>query len=338
MSTARSFHKFRPVVSSVITALALLLTPASKARQRPATAAVATRWVTLGTLGGPVPMKARAQPANVLVVRGKYYVVDAGNGVAGQLVRAGINCRDIGTIFISHNHNDHNADMGTLMGIEWTEGRSDPINLYGPPGTEAAIKGFLQFFAANAEIRASEQSMPTAPEKVFLAHDITQPGLIFQDANIRVTAVENTHFHFRPGSPAEGKQKSYAFRFATPDKIIVYTGDTGPSEHVTELATGADLLISEVINVAAEKEMLAGQKGWQLAPAALKESLMRHFQQDHLSPEEVGKMAARARVKEVVLTHLVPPVPESELQRVYVDGVKKFYSGKVAVASDLMTF
>lgn len=318
----------------VVAALAgFLLSSASTARD-----AGTTRWVTLGTLGGPIPAKDRAQPANVLIVNGKYYLVDAGNGVATQLVRAGIDCREIGTIFISHNHNDHNADMGTLMGIEWTAGRFEPINLYGPTGTQAAIKGFLQFYTANAEIRSSDQSMPIPPEKVFLAHDIAGPGVIFKDANIKVTAAENTHFHFRPGSPAEAKHKSYAFRFETPDRVIVYTGDTGPADNPIDLAKGADTLISEVINIAAMQKALAGQKGWQAAPAALKETLMHHLEQDHLSPEDVGRLAARAGVKEVVLTHLVPAVPDKDLQRVFVDGVKRFYFGKVVVASDLATF
>ena len=76
--------------------------------------AAGTQWVTLGTLGGPVPDRHRAQPANLLVVNGASYLVDAGNGVAAQLAKAGVGPGAIATMFISHNHNDHNADMGTL--------------------------------------------------------------------------------------------------------------------------------------------------------------------------------------------------------------------------------
>jgi glyoxylase-like metal-dependent hydrolase (beta-lactamase superfamily II) len=71
----------------------------------PSTAAPAgTHWITLGTMGGPIPSKDRAQPANLLVVNGRDYLIDAGNGVAAQLTKAGVDCRDISTIFISHNH------------------------------------------------------------------------------------------------------------------------------------------------------------------------------------------------------------------------------------------
>jgi ribonuclease BN (tRNA processing enzyme) len=302
-----------------------------------ATSAV-TQWTTLGTLAGPAPSKDRSQIANALKVNGTLYLVDAGNGVAGQMAKAGLLAKDVGTIFISHNHNDHNADMGTIMGVAWTSGRIDPITVYGPAGTKKAIDGFLQFYSANAEIRASEQTMLKMPEALFLAKDIAGPGLVFQDANIKVYAAENTHFHFRPNTSAENKQKSYAFRFETPDKVIVYTGDTGPSEAVTELARGADILISEVMNLPVLEKVLANTKMWQTTPPAMRESLLRHFREDHISPEEVGKMATRAGVKKVVLTHILPTVPEKDLQQTFIDGVKKTYSGPVVVADDLMSF
>jgi len=72
--------------------------------------------------------------------------------------------------------------------------------------------------------------------------------LVFQDSNLKVTAVENTHFHFPPGSPGYGKYKSCAYRFDAADRSAVFTGDTGPSDAIAELARGADLLVSEATN------------------------------------------------------------------------------------------
>jgi ribonuclease BN (tRNA processing enzyme) len=297
-----------------------------------------TEWITLGTAAGPLPNKGHSQPANVLKVNGTLYLVDAGNGVAGQLAKAGLDAKDIGTIFISHNHNDHNADMGTIMGVAWTSGRNAPTTVYGPPGTRKAIDGFLQFYSVNAEIRRSEQTMLATPEQLFLAKDIDGAGLVYKDANIKVTAVENTHYHFRAGSSAEGKDKSYSFRFETPDEIIVYTGDTGPSEAVTKLAHAADILVSEVANLDVLEAFLTHTPAWLTTSPETQASLIRHFREDHITPEEVGKMAAQAGVKKVVLTHLLPAVPDQALQRTFVDGVKKYYSGPVVVATDLMSF
>jgi ribonuclease BN (tRNA processing enzyme) len=321
----------------LISCVALTQLPA-RADGDPRASRGATEWITLGTAAGPLPNKDRAQPANVLRVDDTLYLVDAGNGVAAQLAKAGLEAKDIGTIFISHNHNDHNADMGTIMGVAWTSGRNAPTTVYGPPGTKKAIGGFLQFYSVNADIRASEQTMLTTPEQLFLAKDIAGPGTVYQDARLTVTAVENTHFHFRPGSRAEGRDVSYSFRFETRDRVIVYTGDTGPSESVTRLASGADLLVSEVVNLEALEAALSHAKAWAATPAETRTSLLRHFREDHITPEELGKMAAQAGVKKVVLTHLLPAVPGQNVEQAFVARVRKHYSGPVVVAEDLMAF
>ena len=89
------------------------------------------------------------------------------------------------------------------------------------------------------------RTVPAA--KVFFGYD-TGDGTIYQDANVKVIAAENSHFHFAPGSPGYGKYKSYSYRFETPDRVVVFSGDTGPSTALTELAKGADLLVTEVTN------------------------------------------------------------------------------------------
>jgi ribonuclease BN (tRNA processing enzyme) len=104
-----------------------------------------TRLITLGTASGPFPRAGRAQASNLLTVNGAHYVVDAGDGVARRLAKARINVRDVGTVFITHHHDDHTAGLGTLMSVAWNAQRTQPINVYGPPGTEALVKAAVQF-------------------------------------------------------------------------------------------------------------------------------------------------------------------------------------------------
>jgi ribonuclease BN (tRNA processing enzyme) len=152
-----------------------------------------TRLITLGTRGGPLPSKDRAQSSNLPIVNGTYYLVDAGDGVLRRLAQAGANFRQVGNVFITHEHDDHTAGLGTLMSISGDFQRHDPINVYGPQGTVALVKGAIQYFTVNAEIRWDE-GRRTPLGDVFVGHAVA-PGLIYQDANIKVTAVENTHFH-----------------------------------------------------------------------------------------------------------------------------------------------
>ena len=92
-----------------------------------------TRVITLGTTAGLGPKANRAQASNLLIVSGSFYVVDAGDGAARRIAKAGINVRDIGTIFLTHLHDDHTAGLGTLMSVAWDNQRTQPINVYGPP-------------------------------------------------------------------------------------------------------------------------------------------------------------------------------------------------------------
>jgi len=202
-----------------------------------------TRLITLGTSAGPPPRAHRAQSSNLLIVNDALYVVDAGDGVARRLAKAGINVREIGTVFITHHHDDHTAGLGTLLSVAWDQNRSKPINVYGPHKTVELVKAAVQYFTISAEIRIADGGRTVPIAQVFFGHDIGT-GVVYQDANVKVTAVENSHFDFHKG-PASGKHKSYSYRFETPHRVIVFTGDTGPSDAVTALAKDADLLVTE---------------------------------------------------------------------------------------------
>lgn len=295
-----------------------------------------TRLVTLGTAGGPLPQKKRAQSSNLLIVRGRSYLVDAGDDVTRRIVQAGADFLKVDHIFITHAHSDHTMGLATLLVSNWEYQRSAPMDIYGPPGTEALVRGAIQYLTPNEEIRWSEgKRAPMAG--VFHAHDAA-PGVVFQDDAVKVLAAENTHFHFASGSPGYGKYKSYSYRFETPGRVIVFTGDTGPSDALTELAKGADVLVSEV---GMPEEIIGLYKkngNWQKMSPEQQQAFLFHMNQEHLTPENVGRMAAKAGVKMVVLSHLLPSGdPDDDYQR-YVDATKKYFSGRVVAAKDLMEF
>ncbi len=119
-----------------------------------------TRLITLGTSGGPPPRVHRTQSSNLLIVNGALYVVDAGDGVARRLAKAGINVREIGTVFITHHHDDHTAGLGTLLSVAWDQNRTKPINVYGPHRTVELVKAAVQYFTISAEIRIADGGPP----------------------------------------------------------------------------------------------------------------------------------------------------------------------------------
>ena len=293
-----------------------------------------TTLITLGTAGGPVPRADRAQSSNLLVVNGTLYLIDAGGGVTGRVVQSGNNFRKVGKIFITHAHSDHTAGLATLLVSGW-EQQGESVDIYGS-GVEALLKGAIDYLTPNAEIRWAEGKKRPMSES-FHAHDV-EPGVVYQDANVKVTAVENTHFHFQPGTPPYGKYKSYSYRFETPDRVVFFTGDTGPSEAVADLAKNADLFVTETTSPEEVVELFKKNGTWQSKTPSEQEGFLRHMHEEHITPEDIGKMATKAGVKAVVLTHYGPSVnPDDDYQRL-IDETKKYYSGPVTLAKDLMKF
>jgi len=313
--------------------VALAFSAPTLAQTKPA--AKGTILVTLGTSGGPLPRPGRTQSSNLLVVNGTPYLIDAGDGAVRRIVRSGHDFRRVGQVFITHPHSDHTNGLATLLNAQWEYQRREPTDVYGY-GVASLVKGAIAYLTPNAEIRWSEGKR-TRMEDVFRGHDVA-PGAVYQDANVRVTAVENTHFNFAPDSQGAGKYRSYSYRFDTPGRVVVFTGDTGPSPALTELAKGADVLVTEVTQVEDVIEVLKKNGNWQTKSAAEQAGWIQHMRQEHVTPEDVGRMAAAAGVKTVVLTHLSPSVdPKDDFQR-YVDGAKKFFPGPVLLAKDLMQF
>ena len=329
MNIKRSF-----LLAGAVSVVALVIVAATD-RLSAQPAESGTTLITLGTRGGPLPTKDRAQSSNLLVVNGTLYLIDAGDGATRRIVQAGYDFRKVGKIFITHPHSDHTNGLATLLASQWEYQRAEPTDIYGG-GVEALVKGVIDYLTPNAEIRWAEgKQRPMAD--TFHGHDV-QPGVIYQDANVKVTAVENTHFNFPPGSPPYGKYKSYSYRFETPGRVVFFTGDTGPSDSVADLAKGADLYVTEVTLPDDVVAVFKRNGIWQAKSPSEQEGFLRHMHEEHVTPENVGKMAAKAGVKAVVMTHFSPSVdPNDDYQR-YLDEAKKYFSGPITLAKDLMKF
>jgi ribonuclease BN (tRNA processing enzyme) len=197
----------------------------------------------------------------------------------------------------------------------------------GPPQTKQLVDaafhyitfGFTAFAAEPGPIRAGfVNGVMTNP---FVTHEIQRDGLVYQDDKIRVTAAENSHYAMM--SPQMRTQmRSYSYRIETPHGVVVFTGDTGPSDAVVRLAAGADVLVTEVGDLDQETTFVNGMAAQNHWPAERRAAMIAHFRQAHLDEEAVGGMASKAQVRSVVLYHYVPRDPAA-----YVARVKENFSG-----------
>ncbi|RBP47187.1 MBL fold metallo-hydrolase [Arenicella xantha] len=290
-------------------------------------------FVTLGTAGGPDAQASRAQPANALVVGDDLYLVDAGDGAAGQLVKAGFRVPKVKGLFISHNHFDHTGGVLALLGLRMQLVVKDTLTIYGPPGTQSFIDGLL---VGMEPARQAAYGMPGQSWQANVEVKELVAGSVVELNGVTVTVAENTHFKIPESSHSEEKAKSLSFRFDMPDRSIVFTGDTGPSEALEKLAKGADMLISEMMDIPAVLDII--RKVNPNMPQRQLDAIEWHFRAHHVLPHQVGEMAAKAGVERVVVTHMVPNIRDEAMAERYRAEIAEGFDGDIEIANDLDRF
>jgi ribonuclease BN (tRNA processing enzyme) len=278
-----------------------------------------TRLILLGTGGGPRIVKGgRSKSATLIVVKGVPYVVDCGEGVAQQLTEAGVQLSALRHVLITHHHSDHDLDFGNLIYDAWVSGLNMPIDAYGPPPIQAMLDAYWQLNKFDIDTRIADEGRPDLLRMVNV-HEFTQPGIVLQNADVKVTAARVRH---PPITDA------YAYRFDAADRSIVISGDTTYSPELIELAKGADVLVHEVMDRAGI-ETIIGR-----LPNAT--TMREHLMASHTLVEDVGKVAAAAGVKTLVLSHLVPADDKSITDAMWTTGARKYFRGQIVVGRDLM--
>jgi ribonuclease BN (tRNA processing enzyme) len=315
-------------------ALALLATAmplAARAAQGPA-----NEFITLGTMGGPIASATRSQPANLLVQGDAAYLIDSGDGTVGQLTKAGFRLQQVKAVFLSHLHIDHTGGLAAVMGLRYQSNVPGQLAIYGPPGTKQLVAGIVAslhpFMEAGYGLPGTKRADPAGMFTVTEIDDGSKVAL----GDLVVTAAQNSHYSFVPGSDEDRRFRSLALRFDLPGRSIAYTGDTGPSKKVEQLARGADILFSEMIDL--EATLANERRANPDRPQAERDELRLHLVTQHLTPDEVGKLAARAQVKRLVVTHYVAGSTGEAEKAQYLATIKKEYTGPAQVANDLERF
>jgi ribonuclease BN (tRNA processing enzyme) len=248
-----------------------------------------------------------------IVIGGTLYLVDCPNGVAGQLAKAGLRLGQLAQVFVTHNHSDHVLDAGSLLVLAWSSGLSSPVTLHGPPPLRQIVRDSLAASRYDIATRMHEEGRPSLLPLIHV-RERSVAGLVYQDVRVKVTSAMVDHYTVKP---------AFAYRFDTPDRSVVISGDTTYSENLVDLARGADLLIHEAMYLPGVDQLADGNT-----------SLRDHLLRSHSTTEQVGLVAARARVKKLVLSHLVPAFP-SITDDMWLAAVRKNFHGEAIVGRDL---
>lgn len=277
------------------------------------------RTILLGTKGGPRLSNAgRRNASTLLLINDTPYLVDCGYGSSRQLLAAGVPIEKVRYIFITHHHSDHNLEYGTLLYNAWVTGSPIRVDAYGPPGLEEMTRAFFKYAGFDIDTRIEDEGRPDLRKLVF-AHDFARPGQILENNDVRVSSCQVSHPPIK---------QAYAFRFDAKDRSVVISGDTAYSSHLADFAKGADVLVHEVMYLPGIEALLKS------VPNAAR--LRSHLLASHTVPEDVGKVAAAAGVKTLVLSHLVPGDDASISDEQWAEGARRHFKGRIVVGKDLM--
>lgn len=241
-----------------------------------------TQVVMLGS-GTPNAEADRAGSAIAIVVDDSPYLVDCGHGAVQRVVEA--NARGLINwtttalthLFVTHLHADHTVGLADLIFTPWIHGRADKLIALGPAGLKSMVDHILAAYAENT--REHLRAHPATPDGCKVEAAAVSGGLCFEDERIRVQALPADH----------GDLEAYSYKFETPDRCIVVSGDTKPVPGFMDWARGCDILIHEVYS---SRQFLNQPPAWQ-----------RYHSRVHTSADELATLANEARPGLLVLYH-----------------------------------
>ena len=275
----------------------------------------ATQVVLLGT-GTPAIDPDRSGPATAIVVGDTAYLIDFGPGVVRRAAAAaakGISAvrpENLKTAFVTHLHSDHTVGYPDLIFTPWVIARKDALNVYGPKGLQAMTDHILAAWQEDIDIRTKglEQRWPLR----VVAHEI-KPGIVYTDASVRVTAFLVPHGQW---------DEAYGYRFDTPDRVIVISGDTRPSPELVKACRRCDILIHEVYPMGSRATM----PDWP-----------KYRAQYHTSTQELAQIASQSQPGLLIVYHRTGGLTNFSDEQ-YLKEIGQGYSGKVVIGHDLEVY
>lgn len=301
--------------------------------------------------GSPLPDPTRASACTAILAGGKWVIIDTGPGAWDRLAQANVPSAKLDTVLLTHLHSDHIGDLGEIAVQSWIGGRAVPLEVYGPPGpdayslpkdaegdtfgtsgTEQVVQGFAEAYNADAAFRIVHHLTSYMPPEGarMIGHNIAKPGpeeavTVYDRDGLKIQAFLVSH---DPAEPAYGYRVDYKGR------AVVVSGDTKKVQNMVRFSRGADVLVHEALN-ARLVEMLASaleQDGKKRQAKMTRDTI-----DYHTTPAEAAGIADEAGVPLLVLTHLVPPLPNALMRHMFLEDVRSARGpGKTMLARDLL--
>ncbi len=286
--------------------------------------------VLLGT-SSPIHTAHRFGPAQVIAGGQATILVDCGWGATLRLYQAGVRLPAIDAVFFTHLHSDHTTDFADFLVMRWLGGIDRALPVYGPEGTANMVEGFRRALSADTKFRLAHHGEKLSPlgtaceVKEISARETPVEVAKIGDMTVSAFAVDH-----RPVMPAFG------YRVERGGRVITISGDTNPCPGLMNGARGADILVCDSQNRAM---MEVFEDNLRKAGNELQAALLLDAHSYHASTHDAAHVARQAGVKHLVLSHVMPVIPnEGQQVEVFAAGLADIFEGKITVGRDLQRF
>ena len=280
-----------------------------------------------------LPDADRAGPCTAILAGGEFILVDAGPASWRNLDLNNLPVGKLSAILVTHFHSDHIGELGEAITQSWIAGRTQALDIYGPPGIAQVVEGFQMAYAQDVGYRVVHHDAAFMPPQgaVANAHVLPLPTgdeavPVFERNGVKVSAFRVDH---APVDPAFGYRIEYAGR------VVVISGDTRKTTSVAANAHGADLLVHEAL-----ASHMTNRASARAAELGLKRTakLAADVGNYHNTPVEAAQVAQAAGVKKLVITHVFPPLPNTIARRIFMRGTAEAFNGPIVLGEDGMWF
>jgi len=312
----KSSNRILQFASIALFVMLLCIRPSASLSESRGVSNERTQVVLLGT-GNPAANPDRSGPSVAIVVNNTPYLVDFGPGVVRRTAAAvrkgvsGLAVSKLRVAFATHLHSDHTLGYADLIFSPWVLGRKEPLEVYGPKGIKAMTDHILEAYKEDVDIRINGLEKGNKTGYKVNVHEI-KPGLIYKDENVTVKA-----FLVKHGSWPQ----AFGYRFETPDKVIVISGDSAPSQSVIENCNGCDILLHEAYT---EKGFEESKADWR-----------KYIRSFHTSSKELADLATKAKPALLVLYHQMFFGGEKDTEEGLLKEIQETYRGRVVSGHDL---
>ena len=282
--------------------------------------------------GGPINNEKRVASSIAVIAGGEFILFDIGPGTYRNADLMRLPVAQLSGIFLTHFHSDHIGDLGEANIMSWANGRSKPLEVYGPKGVDKVVNGFIIAYEFDTgyriahhgeEIVPSEAGIPLS--KTITVQDPNERELCFDRNGVKIFAFEVDH---SPVNPAVG------YRIEYKGLKVLITGDTIKTENLVNQCKNADILFSEAIAFELLNNMVTLVE--KINPRTAK--ILTDIQNYHMDPVSAANLAKEAQVKKLVFVHITPPLLNENLEKIYLKGVTDAFDGVVILGEDRMKF